>query len=448
MSPDAVLRNQVATQKGVPVEIEPLLAGIPLDTTVVEFFSYEHNEIDDGGPARRTSGEQRISAFVLRGRDKTIRRIELGKALELRRDVRRLVAAMPFGTEQDPLQDVSQAVVPKLLAALPEACQKLVIVPDGITGGIPYACLAMPEDSQPLVSRYELSIQTSVDQLSIPQPVVERSSNVVAVGGVDYGPLIENQPLQFKEIPGTSAELQVLQRHFEGEGVKLLGGENATQEQLFGLLDEAQVVHLATHAYVTDFARNAVTNNALNSGAVRVSVDQRSPLLAARVALSGANRWETEPGTVITGERFATTDLGRAKLVVLSACESGVGERVLGEGVFGLPRAFHIAGASDVVATLWPVSDADAVAFMEKFYSYLVDQQMTPAAALRSAQLAIIADPPPEPDRTAAARRGIKFDFAASGESTSDTTDAADSSPSRDGNVATPTPRSTWAAFF
>jgi CHAT domain-containing protein len=262
-------------------------------------------------------------------------------------------------------------------------------------------------------------------------------------------------------LPGTVKELGNLQKWFGTERMQRLEGSQVTPERLLQTIPSADIIHLATHAYVTDFAKNAVTNNKLNTGAVRITADQRSPLLAARMALSLANDFEKD--AILTGEQFAATDLSKTKLVVLSACESGVGEKVLGEGVFGLQRAFHIAGVPSVLATLWPVSDADAVIFMDFFYTELIERQQTPAAALRAAQLAMIAadervhgavrsvedgEPVASAVASASLRRGIRFDFAPDDATPVPALGTEQTDDPTRSQTKSSTSRSTWAAFF
>jgi CHAT domain-containing protein len=76
-----------------------------------------------------------------------------------------------------------------------------------------------------------------------------------------------------------------------------------------------------------------------------------------------------------------------ADLVVLSACETAVGREIRGEGMLSLMRAFEYAGVPRVVASLWKVPDAPTAELMERFYTAMFRRKMTPAAALRSAQL-------------------------------------------------------------
>jgi len=76
-----------------------------------------------------------------------------------------------------------------------------------------------------------------------------------------------------------------------------------------------------------------------------------------------------------------------AELVVLSACETGLGKQISGEGLVGLTRGFMYAGANRVVASLWKVSDAGTATLMTGFYTAMEREHMSPAAALRSAQI-------------------------------------------------------------
>lgn len=435
--------------------VDDVLAQLDEESAVVEFFSYERYSINDEGKVRRTEGKQHLAAFVLDGKTKQIRRIEFGLALPLRQDVRRLTYAMQFGTEQEALQAVSESLCSPLLAALPMECRRVAIVADGIVGGIPFSCLIDPESSKPLVDRFEIRFCTTLDSALREAPVISTNASVLAVGEVDYGPVDPNGSIEFRPLPGSGDELRSLKQQFASDDIVLLSGESVSADTLLPRLSQADVVHLATHGYVTDFARRAVTNGSLESGAIRTTADQRSPLLATRIALSGANQISGE--SVVTGEQFASVDLTNNQLVVLSACESGVGERVLGEGVFGLQRAFHIAGARHVVATLWPVSDQDAVELMDQFYRVLLQQQCSPAKALRLAQLEMM-NQRSDGQRSnelgsdkANVRRGIRFDIPEAKRASSNESQPTDPSPETLENSSKslqPTKRSTWSAFF
>ena len=112
------------------------------------------------------------------------------------------------------------------------------------------------------------------------------------------------------------------------------------------------------------------------------------------LVMAGANRTETPGRGLVTGEALVDRDLSGLELAVLSACETGLGDVAGGEGVFGLQRAFHLAGCKNVVASLWKVPDAATAALMGEFYRALWDDKLPPLLALQKAQLAVYrADP-------------------------------------------------------
>ena len=102
-------------------------------------------------------------------------------------------------------------------------------------------------------------------------------------------------------------------------------------------------------------------------------------------------RLGTDDG-IFTAEEINGLRLPRTELVVLSACDTGLGHLASGEGIIGLQRAFHVAGARSSVATLWPVHDGASRALWTRFYQLLFDgkRRFGKAAALRQAQLDLL----------------------------------------------------------
>src|SRR5206468_4314748 len=101
------------------------------------------------------------------------------------------------------------------------------------------------------------------------------------------------------------------------------------------------------------------------------------PGLLSGIVLAGANQ-PIEPGKddgILTALEVAELDLGQVELVVLSACETGLGQTAGGEGVLGLQRAFQVAGAKTVIASLWAVPDNATRELMERFYAGLLDKK-------------------------------------------------------------------------
>src|SRR5262249_23974267 len=133
------------------------------------------------------------------------------------------------------------------------------------------------------------------------------------------------------------------------------------------------------------------------SGHDRDAPVARNPLVLSGLVLAGASRPSPKIDEtthddlgILTAEAIAGLSLQDLELVVLSACETGLGTVAGGEGVFGLQRAFHLAGAHTVVASLWKVDDAATRKLMSLFYSNLWEQGMPAAEALRQAQLTVL----------------------------------------------------------
>jgi CHAT domain-containing protein len=118
------------------------------------------------------------------------------------------------------------------------------------------------------------------------------------------------------------------------------------------------------------------------------------PRLRSGLALAGANRWRerAEKGLsdgLLTALEVEGLDLWGTELVVLSACETGLGELQVGEGALGLRRAFQLAGAQTVLASLWKVPDDETERLMTAFFRHWLGG-VEPAEALRQAQLELI----------------------------------------------------------
>jgi CHAT domain-containing protein len=118
--------------------------------------------------------------------------------------------------------------------------------------------------------------------------------------------------------------------------------------------------------------------------------------LLSGIVLAGANRKAKlgEEDSILTALEVAELDLRKLDLVVLSACETGLGEVAGGEGVLGLQRAFGLAGARTLVASLWSENDAGTSLLMEEFYKHLLgEKKTTKLEALRQAQLFVLRHP-------------------------------------------------------
>lgn len=155
--------------------------------------------------------------------------------------------------------------------------------------------------------------------------------------------------------------------------VVILVGANASEDNFKREAVGKRAIHLATHGFYIRSERDKGFPDAeVRGNAPRY---MGNPLLYSGLFLAGgnlhgqgANSANIEDG-ILTAEEVSTMNLRGTRLVVLSACESGVGDVQLGEGVYGLRRAFQMAGARTVVSALWPVSDKTTAEMMAQLYS-------------------------------------------------------------------------------
>jgi CHAT domain-containing protein len=182
-----------------------------------------------------------------------------------------------------------------------------------------------------------------------------------------------------RRLPGTAAEAEALApklAQFAGALPRVFTDDKA-QTSVLRLAKGPQVVVLATHGFFLPDPEKKSEN----------------PLLRCGVLLAGCNRaLAAQAGDdtgVLTGLEIIGVDLRGTELVVLSACETGLGDVRSGEGVAGLRQAFHLAGAESVVASLWQVPDRATAQLMVAFFENLAAGQ-SKADAMRLAQLAMI----------------------------------------------------------
>jgi CHAT domain-containing protein len=187
---------------------------------------------------------------------------------------------------------------------------------------------------------------------------------------------------KFAYLPGTKKEIQDISKIVAKNNMPIVQytGQNASEEnfkQLNGK-NEPYILHIATHGF---FFPNSIKTNptsiALFQNKNTLYKLSDDPLLRSGLILSGANAtWgktdsistTTEDG-ILTSYEIANTDLSGCQLVVLSACETGLGDINASEGVFGLQRAFKMAGVKNIIMSLWKVDDNETPKLMNLFYN-------------------------------------------------------------------------------
>jgi CHAT domain-containing protein len=234
---------------------------------------------------------------------------------------------------------------------------------------------------------------------------------------------------QFARLPGTAREIQSIGALYRESGAGeplLISGTAATEEAFRREAPRHRWVHIATHGFFApETVPSALGQSAGEAGrspgmlfGSANEVRGYHPGLLSGIVFAGANPLSRQPQSAMpgSGERdegimtaleVSGLDLSSVDLVVLSACETGLGKTAGGEGVLGLQRAFQIAGAKNVIASLWKVDDAATAVLMRLFYQKLWREKKSPSAALRESQLWILNHPDQIPTQTPA--RGANF---------------------------------------
>jgi CHAT domain-containing protein/tetratricopeptide (TPR) repeat protein len=173
-----------------------------------------------------------------------------------------------------------------------------------------------------------------------------------------------------------------------------LTGRIATETAFKTLAPGRRVLHLATHGFFLDGRSATGARRGAAPGALSVVTADDSPLLRAGLALAGANRRtaaeaDNDDG-ILTAEEVTAVNLDGVEWAVLSACNTGVGDWVAGEGVLGLRRAFEMAGARTVIMSLWPVGDATTSSWMGRLYRQRFVAGAATLDAVRAASLGLL----------------------------------------------------------
>lgn len=215
-------------------------------------------------------------------------------------------------------------------------------------------------------------------------------SMVAMIGGVKYDTDNSDQHI-WSYLPGTLTETEHIQSSLTKAGTKseVFTADLATEEKLKMMDGEKSpdILHVATHGFFfgdpeeqkVQLEKQVTTVKFRGeSRGVKTLVENPNPLMRSGIVLAGANDvWnETKPGInnekedgILTAYEVSLMNLQNTKLVVLSACETGLGDIKGAEGVYGLQRAFRIAGVDMMIMSLWQVPDKETDEFMTAFYN-------------------------------------------------------------------------------
>ncbi len=282
--------------------------------------------------------------------------------------------------------------------------KKVYYSPTGLLHRLNLGAIPIQED-QTFSDRYQCIALNSTRQLAVENPRQYQKNEAVLYGGLQYDAdslvMKEGQMLASRSrgelsfnmtdstlrggswnyLAGTDKEVNAIARIMKASGreVKLITGNEGTEESFKKLTVAGlspRLVHVATHGYFFPDPKEVSDGQQLSISS-RESVFKISdhPMLRSGLILSGGNAgWKgertlvNEEDGVLTAYEISQMDLRNTELVVLSACETGLGDIQGNEGVYGLQRAFKIAGVKYIIMSLWQVPDKQTGMLMTTFY--------------------------------------------------------------------------------
>lgn len=398
---------------------------LPDRTALVEYVFFRPVDFKGVPTAAPTSllPARYLAFVVLSGKPQDVRMIDLGEAEKIDslivrfRDQLSRPPSQETGAGAQLVSDGNELrqIVFDRVAEVLENHDKLLISPDGELNRLPFETLPVASDLY-LIDEFDIGyLSCGRDlqdygahpqrQLGDPVVVADPAFNLTSDG--------TRRQVNSSDLNKQSTDLDRGRRFWrlrgtreEGEqvasmlGVEAWLGDEALEARLKQVCSP-RVLHLATHGFFLENPKSRQHIQSADVGYPYLGFDRltgpgmENPLLRSGLALAGANIWlrggavpEKAEDGLLTAEDVRCLDLVGTKLVVLSACETGLGEIRTGEGVFGLRRSFILAGAQSLVMSLWRVDDFTSNVLMVEFYNNLLCGKTVPCA-LSDARLAI-----------------------------------------------------------
>jgi CHAT domain-containing protein len=331
--------------------------------------------------------------------------------------------------------DLYKLIFYPLLSAIGD-CTRLFIAPDGDLTRVSFEVLHIGNNAKLMIDKYSISyLTTARDLLRINNPSNDLPDDPLIAANPDFDlssnntgndnnttrntvfkvkvgkPISSRQSrdlndnvIHFQRLAGTIEEGEEISKLLK---VQPLMAEKVLESRIKFCISPG-ILHIATHGFFLP-NQDSNPNKIKRSNLMEIEMAKENdsmlnrlsrqnlenPMLRSGLALDGANTWlqngplpaEAEDG-ILTAEDVSGMDLSNTELVVLSACDTGLGDILTGEGVFGLRRAFVLAGAQTLVMSLWKVPDQQTKELMLDFYKHLLSGKGR-AEALRKAQLAM-----------------------------------------------------------
>jgi CHAT domain-containing protein len=408
-------RRELASRQ---IGLHEVATALPEDAALISFVRYPRTAFRLNAPALNPAAQPVFSylALVLRPGQHEPAVVDLGTASEvdaLVGRVRRKIAQEAQDPGRAPRQSEEayrhaaaslRARIWDPLTPYWKGAKRLFLVPDGALHVVSFAALPAGRgylvESGPLIHYLSAERDIAADST----PAEGRGLLLVASPAFDSGPALASagrgfrgataacdayRNLHFDPLPGAAREassVSAIWRQSGGAESSLVGvgaRKGSVLEQTAG----KRVLHLATHGFFLEGCAPA-------SGAASPAsaTPAENPLLLSGLALAGANESNRLGEGILTAEEIASLNLDGLEWAVLSACDSGLGEIRAGEGVFGLRRAFQLAGARTVIMSLWQVDDNSTRLWMQELYRARFVRGAATSEAVRTATLSVLAN--------------------------------------------------------
>jgi CHAT domain-containing protein len=382
-----IVRRGLAEQE---ISYDAVRAALPGNATLVAYARIDRN-------TRSSVRAAEYVAFVLDGTSESPRIVALGAARAIETAIRRWrdeltprAAADGRGSYRRAGEQLRELIWDPLRIDAKDD-RLVLVVPAGAVHLVNFA--ALPTRNDKFLAEADLLIHyLSSERDLIGRDPGTANRQLLVLGGIAAASASSERrgtgedcrtlsPADFPMLPGSLREARRIASIWttapgtDDRPLVELFGTSATEAAFKQQAAGKAVVHLATHGF---FAANECAND---------QVATRSPLRLSGLVFSADSKPRlagAEDG-VLLAEEVATMDFSHAQWVVLSGCDTGVGQIQVDEGILGLRRAFHIAGARTLVMSLWPAEDLSAEVFMSSLYEARLQSRLSTVASIRQA---------------------------------------------------------------
>lgn len=296
-----------------------------------------------------------------------------------------------YGTKENPSEALYNLIWKPIEESL-QGAKKVYISPSGLLYKVSFAGMSSGKNVY-LCDQYEVQIKGSTGNIAKQEPIPTGSNlSALVFGGIKYSDDAKGTQM-WDYLNGTRKEADAVCSILKKNNaeVSYLSENSATETYLKLNAQNYNILHVATHGFFfpdpneqrfSEQKEEVEVGEVAFRGAsrgfgVNSFVNNLNPLMRSGLVLAGANDvWnkselDKPDDGVLTAQEVTQMDMRKNILVVLSACETGLGDIKGSEGVYGLQRAFKMAGVKNIIMSLWQVPDKETVEFMELFYSKL-----------------------------------------------------------------------------